>query len=139
MRLLVTGGRNFNNSPVVNAALRLLHERYGIEHVIHGACPSGADHLAHNWATFEPGVTVKGCPADWDNIDHPKCRIKINRRGKAYNALAGFNRNGEMITNEKPTHCLAFPGGPGTLDMVGRARRNGIEVIFAVELLRETV
>ena len=41
---------------------------------------------------------------------------------------AGPRRNAWMIEYGKPDHVLAFPGGPGTADMVRRARAAGIPV-----------
>jgi hypothetical protein len=79
--------------------------------VIHGACPTGADRWADEWATTSwcPAVTFE---ADW----------------KAHGRAAGPIRNQQMIDDGRPDLVVAFPGGRGTADMVRRARRAGIVV-----------
>ncbi|MFZ5850351.1 MAG: DUF2493 domain-containing protein [Actinomycetota bacterium] len=76
MRVLVTGSRDWRAVDVLEAAL----EQATPSVVVHGACPSGADHLAHRWAVRH-GIEVETHPARWD------------LHGKA----AGFRRNAEMV------------------------------------------
>jgi hypothetical protein len=109
-RYLICGGRDFRDTDFMEGALRalILHPHDAI--VIHGAA-RGADTLADKWARAH-GVTVESYPADWD------------RHGRA----AGPIRNTEML-DRKPDVVIAFPGGPGTADMVRKARAAGITVI----------
>ena len=115
MRVLVCGGREFNDRDAVAKALRPYkpeHVTKPCEHkIIHGGAP-GADTLAGEWAEVF-GVPFRIFPADW------------RTHGKA----AGPIRNQRMIDEGKPDIVIAFPGGRGTADMVRRARAAGIRVI----------
>jgi len=110
MRVLVAGGRTFNDRAVLVETLNQLHSLHGISVLIHGAA-KGADRLAGDWAVAN-GVHVDEHPALW----------KKHGRG------AGAIRNQEML-EESPELVVAFPGGKGTADMVKRARRAGIKVV----------
>lgn len=110
MRILVTGGRNFANRPLLTATLDRLHAERPITLVIHGAA-RGADTLAGEWAVMN-GVLFQAYAADWER----------------YGRSAGPRRNGEMLA-EKPDLVVAFPGGAGTEDMKRRARGAGLEVL----------
>lgn len=110
MRLLVCGGRDFDNYALVCAALLAVHKKHYITFLIHGGAP-GADSLADRWAK-ENGLHVDVFRALW------------NKEGKA----AGPLRNQRMIDEGKPTAVVAFPGGRGTADMVARAKAAGLPV-----------
>lgn len=109
MKVLVTGGRDFNNVQCVFRELAQLSP----SRVIHGGA-SGADRLAGLWAE-KHNVGVSVYPAKWDE------------HGKS----AGPRRNQEMIDVEKPDVVLAFPGGRGTADCVRRAEAAGIRIVRA--------
>lgn len=108
MRLLVCGGRGFDDWFKFNQAVSLLPFRPSI--VIHGEA-KGADSMAKQWAMSQ-GIYPVGIPALW---------------GK-YDKAAGGKRNQAMIDIMKPEYVLAFPGGSGTADMVNRAIKNNITV-----------
>lgn len=112
MRLLVCGGRDYNDRDAIYCALTELHPSV----VITGGCPTGADVIAGAWAF--PVVPLEVFPADWA------------KHGKA----AGPIRNQMMIDKGKPDAVLAFPGGRGTADMVWRAKAAGIRVIDGLSL-----
>lgn len=129
-RLLVTGGRAYPHRDKVFAELDALHARVPVVLVIHGACLTGADLYAKEWARAR-GIPDDPHPARWDDIDAPGAKIRFNGRGRPYNLLAGFARNGEMLRTAMPTHAIAFPGAGGTNDMVAKihaARRAGREI-----------
>lgn len=131
-RVLVTGGRNFPHRDFVHETLDALHAEMQIELLIHGACPTGADLFAAQWA-FRRQVKPDPHPAAWDDIDAPGAVIRLNRRGRPYNVLAGFQRNEAMLRLSCPTHAVAFRGNNGTADMVQRilrAKRAGAEIDF---------
>lgn len=113
MRLLVCGGRNFDDVTYAYAVLDRLHRLSTIDVVIEGDA-RGADRIAGDWAR-KRGVQNLKFPADWD------------KHGKA----AGFIRNQQMIVDGKPDLVFAFPGGRGTADMVRRARIARIPVRHA--------
>jgi hypothetical protein len=109
MRVLVCGGRNYNDSECVSQYLYRLKPTV----VIQGGA-SGADRLAGEWAKHN-NVHQEIYPADW------------NRLGRA----AGPIRNQQMLDEGKPDVVLAFDGGRGTADMVRRAGEAGINIIRA--------
>ena len=128
MKVLVCGGRNFDDREFVRIVLDRIHKETPITGIVHGAAP-GADTLAGWWATIN----------EVPNLDYP---APWRTHGKA----AGPIRNQMMLDAEKPDMVVAFPGGRGTADMVDRARRAGIPTDFAdrdrnagVEALRASV
>jgi hypothetical protein len=110
LRLLVCGGRDFDQRAVAYDILNRVHAKRRVVLVIHGAA-RGADTIARDWATIR-GIRQRACPADWE---------RLGRR-------AGPIRNQQMLDQEHPDGVLAFPGSTGTADMVARARRFGIPV-----------
>jgi hypothetical protein len=112
VRLLVCGGRNYHRARRIYDALDLLHERIGVDVLIHGDCPTGADAGADSWA-MSRGVCVDPYPADWD----------------AHGRSAGAIRNREMLRRAVPDCAVAFPGGPGTANMVGLIEAAGIPLL----------
>jgi hypothetical protein len=100
MRLLVCGGRDYQNRDRVWRLLDGIHRKHGIAVIIEGRCPlGGADLHAQHWAEAR-GVENLGFPM----------------KGRA-----GPARNSRMLAEGRPTHCLSFPGGSGTADMTGKA------------------
>lgn len=105
-RILVCGGRDFNDAALLEQTLNDLEPRL----IIEGGA-RGADALARSYAMLH-GVELQSYPAMWD------------RDGKA----AGPIRNQAMLINGRPDLVIAFPGGRGTADMVRRARAAGVPV-----------
>ena len=115
---LFCGGRAFADQSFFDAAISDIIGMYGVpEKVIHGDAP-GLDQMAAAWGR-RMAIDMVACPADWD------------KHGKA----AGAIRNEDMLMKHKPKKVIAFPGGPGTADMVRRAknRRGEIDVIEIVD------
>lgn len=113
-RVLVCGGRNYWDREKVDAALSALRAEKGPLHVIQGGA-KGADRLAALWCYAKASggtVMMSQVPADW--ATHGK--------------RAGAIRNQKMLDDYQPQLVVAFPGGPGTADMVRRARAAGVEV-----------
>lgn len=110
-RVLACGGRDFKDRERVWRSLDHLDSTHGIVTMIQGEAP-GADQLAALWAIARKKELM--CfPANW-----PK-------HGKS----AGPIRNQKMLKEGRPDIAIAFPGGPGTADMVARLKKAGIEVI----------
>jgi hypothetical protein len=109
MKILVCGGRAFNNRELFASAMA----DYAVKatRIIHGAA-GGADTMAGVWARAN-GIAEVACPADWER----------------YGRAAGPIRNAEMLERYVPDLVIAFPGGRGTADMVRRATRARIPVI----------
>jgi hypothetical protein len=108
LRLLVCGGRNYDDHEAVDRELSALAETYGWLTIINGGA-NGADKLAREWAEkhYHGVVTFH---AEWGRLG----------------SVAGPIRNERMIILGKPDMVLAFPGGKGTADMVRRAKSHGI-------------
>jgi hypothetical protein len=111
MRVLVCGGRGFNDVALLRTALNELHAQYGFKVLIHGM-QIGADLLAGQWAE-DNGIKVEPYRAEWTKYGKP----------------AGPIRNARMLTEGKPKLVIAFPGGRGTRDMCEKAIAAGVEVI----------
>lgn len=105
MRVIVCGGRDYRDRAKVFESLDRLHAEKGIACVIHGACPTGADKFADEWAK-ERGIEVEPYMADW---------IRLG-------SWAGPARNQDMRDKAKADGVVAFPGNQGTADMCRRAQ-----------------
>ncbi|MCP9207784.1 DUF2493 domain-containing protein [Streptomyces cucumeris] len=94
MKILVTGSRDWTDARTIELEIfRALYEAKAPHHeavLIHGACPTGADALADEYARAT-GMHIIRRPADWD------------RWGKS----AGAIRNAELV-DLAPDICLAF-------------------------------
>ena len=131
-RVLVTGSRDWDKPDVVEGALDLalqaMHnvnlERLGESThddparmftftLVHGACPTGADKQADDWAAKHPEVRVERHPAQWNQ----------------FGASAGPRRNAEMVSRGAVV-VLAFPRGAsrGTRGTIKMAREAGLLV-----------
>jgi hypothetical protein len=121
VRVLVTGGRGYNDQEHVFAVLDHYHAQVPFTCLIEGEA-DGLDTLAKRWAQSR-GVPVDPYPADWTDFITEPVVLRYRRDGTAYNAAAGGIRNGVMLERGKPEICLSFPGGSGTVDMTKRAMR----------------
>ena len=109
MKIIVCGGRNFNDVDLLCQALDAACRSYSITEIIEGGA-RGADYLAGFWAD-KKGLKHTVVMADWD------------KHGKA----AGPIRNQQML-DLKPDAVMAFPGGKGTEHMTHIATKAGIPV-----------
>jgi len=110
VRVLVCGGRGYRDSKTAWSVLGSMD----VELVIHGGA-SGADAIAGEWARFA-GVPCLVFPASW----------------LFYGKRAGPVRNAWMLKYGRPDLVLAFPGGPGTENMIQQAKAAGIPVRLGV-------
>lgn len=110
MKLLVCGGRDYDDWDTVCDELTWLMGDHPIDLIIHGAA-KGADSLAEEFAKAS-GIASRPFPANW----------------KKHGRRAGPIRNQQMLDEGKPDLVVAFPGGRGTADMIARAKAAGIEV-----------
>jgi hypothetical protein len=112
MRVIVCGGRDFNDETAAwNLLSHVFDDRGEPDLIIHGGA-KGADAIAGDYAN-RTKTKCQVFPANW------------KRDGKA----AGPIRNQRMLAEGKPDLVVALPGGKGTADMVRRAKAAGIEVI----------
>jgi hypothetical protein len=112
-RVLVTGSRDWTDQAAIWQALAAVVRELPPDRdlvLVHGACPRGADEMAHQWACGFGG-TIEAHPANW----------VIN--GKR----AGFIRNAHMV-NLGADVCLAFikDGSRGASHTARLAEESGI-------------
>jgi hypothetical protein len=112
MRVLVTGGRDYEDWIVLRSTLIAFKADRGIDLVIHGGCTSGADRMAADWCA-QRGIPCARVDAHW----------------KTLGRKAGPMRNGWMVKLLAPDVVLAFPGGVGTANCVQQAEDAGIEIV----------
>jgi hypothetical protein len=128
MRVIVTGSRDWTDRGAVYDALNGLYRNAGPFVLVHGACSTGADAMAHDWyvlASQLVAVTEDRFPAAWE------------ARGRA----AGPERNERMV-KAGARFLLAFLGpctrehcpeptphdSHGIAGCVDLAREAGIEI-----------
>lgn len=104
MKVLVCGGRKFADANLLYRTLDRLHAEHGFTEVIEGGA-IGADTLARNWARRRR-IKVRTFHAQWFR----------------YRKAAGPIRNAQMLDEGRPELVIAFPGGPGTRNMIEQAR-----------------
>ena len=103
-----------HENAVYDALVRQVHQSPDRQLiVVHGACPSGADHFAHRWATlvqFKPWITVTAepHPADWEHCRDTCRHTPRDRNGRNYCPASGPYRNQDMVDLGADV-CLAFP------------------------------
>lgn len=130
MIVLVCGGRDYQDKQQLAYELSRIEHEMGkpFRGLIHGAA-RGADTLAKEWQAARiaairskvPGTEglpkdlwCAGYPADWE----------------CHGRAAGLIRNQSMLDQNPGIELvIAFPGGKGTADMVGRARKKNIPVV----------
>lgn len=115
MRVIVTGTRHPFQFWIMWAELEYVLANFGPFTLVHGDCPTGADHYASVWAKgrADEGVVEEKFEANW------------NGEGRA----AGPFRNQRMVAAGADL-VLAFPtvDSRGTRHTMRLAREAGIEV-----------
>jgi hypothetical protein len=118
MRILVCGGRHYENEAKVHEVLDELTKTAppcSIT-IIQGGAPC-TDHFAVKWA-----YTPKNAPKMQDLVTY-------HADWQQYGKKAGPVRNGVMLKDSQPDIVVAFPGGAGTAHMIEIASKAGIKVI----------
>lgn len=108
MRIMVTGGREFNNYALAKATLDKYLKQ--TDTLVHGGC-RGCDLLCAKVAS-EIGAETEEHKADW------------NKYGRA----AGPIRNREMLESGIDL-VIAFPGGKGTNNAIKSAQAFGTPIV----------
>jgi hypothetical protein len=114
MRVLVTGGRDFQTVGFLRRVMDGLHTLHPITLLIHGGA-RGVDTIVGDRAESR-GVPVLAFPVPFDEW------VKSKR--------AGNRRNFKMLTEGKPDLVVAFPGGTGTSHMVNLAKDRGVKLFL---------
>lgn len=89
IRLLITGSRTWTDAKRIENAIYNLWQYDKDITIVHGDCPSGADHIA-DLIAINQSLEVERYPADW-----------------TYGKRAGFVRNKQMVDTD-PDQCYAF-------------------------------
>lgn len=100
MRVLVCGGRDYEDWTFIVRVLDRVHARQTITQLIEGGA-TGADELARRWAKAR-GIEVLTFTAHWER----------------YPGRAGLIRNAQMLREGRPELVVAFKGGRVTAHMV---------------------
>jgi hypothetical protein len=112
VRVLVCGGRDYDDWRRFKEALDDIHHRIPSIHCVIQGGAGGADRMAWRWATI-----------------YRICCIEVRPMWQQLGKAAGPIRNGWMLEYCHPDLVVAFPGHNGTQDMVDRARAARIQVI----------
>ena len=115
MRILVCGGRRYHNSILIWDILDQIHHKFKITVLINGGA-QGADLHARNWARQYADIEIALYYAQWEK----------------YGRSAGYIRNKQMLDQGQPEIVLAFPGGPGTKNMVDIGQKAGV-LVFEID------
>lgn len=110
MKVLVCGGRDYNDHERVKWALDGLNNKHGIDLIIQGGA-RGADLCANMWAINN---SIQNCT-------YSACWRALGKK-------AGPIRNKNMLDIGKPDCVVAFEGGVGTQGMIKLAKEAGIRV-----------
>lgn len=113
-KLIVAGGRDFNDYPMLEAALdHALSEKVKAGEVIEivSGDARGADSLGVHYAN-KRGFAVKHFPADWD------------RFGKS----AGYKRNAQMADYADALYAFWDGKSKGTAHMIELSRQKALQV-----------
>lgn len=130
MKVAIIGSRTFQDKNRVYFEINEFRKTNNLTAIISGGA-QGADTFGENYAD-DYQIPKSIFQANWKDMS-PPC---LKRRGKfgEYNALAGFNRNTQII--ETCDIVFAFWDGksPGTKDSVDKANKLGKQVkIFNYE------
>jgi hypothetical protein len=109
-RIIVCGGRDYDNQARMHEVLDGLLEEFGDILLIQGGA-KGADLLARNWAILK-------------DVDFINVAARWGIEGRS----AGPIRNERMLSKYKPQLVVAFPGGRGTISMRVLAENAGVPV-----------
>ncbi|MCW6598799.1 SLOG family protein [Yersinia ruckeri] len=114
IKLLVSGGRKYKNKTQVWNVLGEIHRTIGISEIIEGGALGLDTHCAVYGYT--KCIPVRTEEADWER----------------YKRSAGSIRNQVMLDKYQPDALLAFSGNNGTSDMVRRAAKHGIPILYSI-------
>jgi putative intracellular protease/amidase len=108
MKILVCGGRNFDDRKMLHEVLGSMHSAMKVRHVIHSSA-DGAASMASAWSRLN-GVMDTAYPAYEESAEGPI-------------------RNTKMLEdNPDIAYVVAFRGSNGTRNMVYQALAKGIPV-----------
>jgi len=112
MKLIIAGGRDFNNYDMLTTAVDNFIERHPDYDIIISGTARGADELGERYAK-DTNITVERYPAQWDK----------------YGKSAGYRRNEQMAL--LADGCICFWNGlsKGTEHMINLAKKHNLNTI----------
>ena len=112
-KVIVAGGRKFNDYPLLKQKLDELFTKVCKTHFIHivSGTANGADKLGEQYAASS-FLTIDKYPADW------------NKYGKS----AGYKRNSLMADNADALVAFWDGASRGTMHMIDLAKSKGLKV-----------
>ena len=127
MIILVCGGRDFDNYQFIRDKLIDYIESFGDKYKTEK--DQYGNYLYKDVTILTGGAKgADQCGSDFavENFIH---FIEINADWEFYGRSAGPIRNQKMLDEHEVNVVMAFPGGRGTIDMVSRARKAGVNVL----------
>ena len=110
--LIIAGGREFSNYPVLRNAVDYYIQKHGLTEVtIVSGKARGADTLGETYAA-ERGLPVWEFPADWDGLGKKAGHVRNRQMGDVANGLVAFDTSGK-----------------GTKGMVAYAQEKGLNIL----------
>ena len=115
----IVGDRNVNDPSVIQKAVD--QSGFDVTMVVSGGA-NGVDKLAVDWAKSK-GIPYEEYEANWGDITVKNAVVAINKWGKKYNKLAGFQRN-QQIVDRADAIIAIQPNGPtsGTQDTIKKTK-----------------
>lgn len=120
MKVGIVGDRNVTDYGVIEKAVK--QSGFDITEVVSGGA-KGVDSLAVEWAS-KNGIPYTEFKAEWDNIRVKDAVVAVNKWGRKYNKMAGFQRN-QKIVDYADAIIAIQPNGPtsGTQDTVKKTKK----------------
>jgi hypothetical protein len=119
IKIVVAGSRGYSDYIGFRAMMHEILKLFPDTEFLSGDASKGPDRMIIEYAN-DCGYVCHKYPAAWEDIGVPDVRIKVNDRGRQYNANAGHVRNQQMA--ELADFYIIFWDGksPGTKDMIKR-------------------
>lgn len=120
MIVAIVGDREVTDYNIIQKAVD--QSGFEVTMVISGGA-KGVDSLAVQWAK-DNGIPYEEYKADWNDITVKDAIVAVNKWGKKYNKLAGFQRNQKIVDRAEGVIAIQ-PNGPtsGTQDTVKKTKR----------------
>ena len=122
LKVLIAGGRDFNDYKLLREKCNEILKDVKDDIIIISGKANGADTLGEDYAK-ERKYKIDDHPAKWDDLEAIPCKIKYNSYGKPYNALAGFNRNRDMVEVADLVICFWDSKSKGTKDTINLTKK----------------
>ena len=121
MHIIIAGSRNLTDynivEPIIHEGLQQFDTPVSSISSIVSGTAGGVDSLGERFA-LQYKINISKFPAQWNDLTIQPCKIKYNKFGKQYNALAGFNRNNDMARFANAAIVIVLNNSPGSINMI---------------------